>query len=96
MNTRLSPDELARYQGDGCLHPIRIMSDERRIGLTIQYAATSVRQTVTDKESATLVRGVDEYGHFHPEPVIDSDFSAEGVVFQERAEGIKHEVYENA
>lgn len=69
---------------------------ERRIGLTIQYAATSVRQTLTDKESATLVRGVDRYSHFQPEPTIDSDFSAEGVAFQARAERIKHQVYDDA
>ncbi len=92
----LEPGEVSLHHG-WVIHASNAnTSDGRRIGLTIQYAATTVHQTVTDKESATLVRGVDEYGHFHPEPVIDSDFSAEGVVFQERAERDKHEVYDSA
>lgn len=39
-------------------------SDERRIGLNIQYLATHVRQLNHDQDSALLVRGVDNYGHF--------------------------------
>ncbi|MGC6529484.1 MAG: phytanoyl-CoA dioxygenase family protein [Candidatus Puniceispirillaceae bacterium] len=39
-------------------------SDDRRIGLNVQYLATSVRQTKHDLDTALLVRGVDEYHHF--------------------------------
>ena len=92
----LEPGEVSLHHG-WVIHASNAnTSDARRIGLTIQYAATSVRQTHTDQESATLVRGVDNYRHFNPEPVIDSDFSAEGVAFQERAQRVKHEVYDNA
>ena len=92
----LEPGEVSLHHGWVMHASTANTSDVRRIGLTIQYAATSVCLTAIDNESATLVRGVDDYGHFHPEPVIDSDFSAEGVAFQERAERIKHEVYDMA
>lgn len=66
---------------------------ERRVGLTLQYIAPSVRQLITDKESATLVRGVDRFGHFLKEPDCREDFSAENLAFQRQAEMLKHEVY---
>ena len=43
-------------------------STERRIGLALRYIPTHVRQIAIDNDSAALVRGVDEYGHFRPEP----------------------------
>jgi ectoine hydroxylase-related dioxygenase (phytanoyl-CoA dioxygenase family) len=43
-------------------------SDDRRIGLAIRYIPTRVRQAVGSRDWATLVRGVDRYGHFEPEP----------------------------
>lgn len=92
----LEPGEVSLHHG-WVMHASHAnTSGERRIGLTIQYAATSVRQVIADNESATLVRGVDDYGHFQPEPIIDSDFCAEGVAFQQRAERIKLEIYDNA
>ena len=39
-------------------------SNDRRIGLNIQYIAPHVRQLKTDQDSAILVRGVDNYQHF--------------------------------
>ncbi|MBX2856727.1 MAG: phytanoyl-CoA dioxygenase family protein [Rhodobacteraceae bacterium] len=39
-------------------------SDDRRIGLNVQYLATSTRQTKHDHDSAMLVRGVDRFRHF--------------------------------
>jgi ectoine hydroxylase-related dioxygenase (phytanoyl-CoA dioxygenase family) len=48
-------------------------SDDRRIGFAIRYIPTHVRQAVGAKDSATLVRGVDSYGHFEPEPRPSAD-----------------------
>jgi hypothetical protein len=42
-------------------------SNDRRIGFAIRYIPTSVAQ-VAGEDSATLVRGVDEYHHFGGEP----------------------------
>lgn len=43
-------------------------SDTRRIGFTARYIPTSVRQVAGERDSATLVRGVDTYHHFEHEP----------------------------
>jgi non-haem Fe2+, alpha-ketoglutarate-dependent halogenase len=43
-------------------------SDDRRIGLGISYIPARVRFTGKTRLSAALVRGVDRYGHFDPEP----------------------------
>ncbi len=72
------------------------LSSQRRVGLTFNYVRTSVRQTVGQEESATLVRGRDDYGHFLPEPVCESDFAAINVDFQLAAERKKREVYDTA
>ncbi len=71
-------------------------SGDRRIGLTFQYAATSMRQTVVEGESATLVRGEDRYGHFLPEPACEHDFAPEAVAFQSEVQRRKHQVYDGA
>jgi len=43
-------------------HPNR--TDERRIGLNFNYINTDMFQTQTEEDSATLVRGIDNYNHF--------------------------------
>lgn len=50
-------------------------SDERRIGLTINYIAPHVRQTVAREDFAMLARGQDRYGHFRHVPAPTSDFT---------------------
>ncbi|MDE0369253.1 MAG: phytanoyl-CoA dioxygenase family protein [bacterium] len=49
-------------------------SSDRRIGIAFRYLPTHVRQTAGVRESAMLVRGVDEYGHFDLEPRPRADF----------------------
>ena len=65
--------------GEMSLHHVRLVhgsppnpSNDRRIGFAIRYIPTSVKQ-VAGEDSATLVRGVDEYRHFAPEPRPDRD-----------------------
>ena len=60
--------------GEMSLHHVRLVhgsppnpSNDRRIGFAIRYIPTSVSQ-VAGEDSATLVRGVDEYHHFEHEP----------------------------
>ncbi|MGA2126336.1 MAG: phytanoyl-CoA dioxygenase family protein, partial [Xanthobacteraceae bacterium] len=50
-------------------------SGDRRIGYAIRYVPTHIRQIAGERDSATLVRGVDTYHHFEPEPAPDADFS---------------------
>jgi ectoine hydroxylase-related dioxygenase (phytanoyl-CoA dioxygenase family) len=65
--------------GEMSLHHIKLVhgsapnhSADRRIGFAIRYIPTHVRQTKV-RDSAMLVRGVDAYGHFDPEPRPVSD-----------------------
>ena len=60
--------------GEISLHHIKLVhgsepnrSSDRRIGFAIRYIPTYVRQTKV-RDSAMLVRGVDRYHHFDPEP----------------------------
>lgn len=71
--------------GEFSLHHIRILhgsgpnaADFRRIGLAIRYIPPFVKQTKIARDSATLVRGEDTYGHFdlEPTPKADADDAA--------------------
>jgi hypothetical protein len=59
-------------------------SNERRIGFAVRYIHPAARQVVDAKDSATLVRGVDDYGHFEPEPRPRADMAPEAVEYLER------------
>ncbi|MAG95670.1 MAG: phytanoyl-CoA dioxygenase [Rhodospirillaceae bacterium] len=68
--------------GEMSLHHVRIFhasapnrSTDRRIGLAIRYIPTHVSQVVGESDSAALVRGVDDYGHFEAEPRPESDLA---------------------
>lgn len=71
---------VALEPGEFSLHHVLVFhasepnrSDDARIGLAIRYVPTHVRQTAGVRESATLVRGVDDFGHFDPEPAPKAD-----------------------
>jgi ectoine hydroxylase-related dioxygenase (phytanoyl-CoA dioxygenase family) len=68
--------------GEMSLHHIKLVhgsepnrSSDRRIGFAIRYIPTYVRQTKV-RDSATLVRGTDRYGHFDLEPRPKADIDA--------------------
>ncbi|HEY0423058.1 MAG TPA: phytanoyl-CoA dioxygenase family protein, partial [Rhodopila sp.] len=85
---------LALSAGEMSLHHVRLIhgsdpnpSDLRRIGFAIRYIPTTVRQIAGSHDHATLVRGVDTYGHFEPEESPDSDMSARAVAYHEAVTG---------
>jgi ectoine hydroxylase-related dioxygenase (phytanoyl-CoA dioxygenase family) len=66
---------LTLSQGEMSLHHINLLHGSaanraaaRRCGFAIRYVAPHVRQA-GDQTTATLVRGVDRYRHFTPDPV---------------------------
>jgi len=62
------------------------LSDRPRIGLSINFMSTDVRQTTNGGyDSASLVRGVDEFGHFQLEPAPDSDFDRASIEAYKKA-----------
>ena len=71
--------------GEMSLHHVRLVhgsppnpSPDRRIGFAIRYIPTSVRQ-IAGEDSATLVRGVDEFHNFEHEPRPTRDMDPEFV-----------------
>jgi ectoine hydroxylase-related dioxygenase (phytanoyl-CoA dioxygenase family) len=81
VNVELQPGEMS-------LHHVRLFhgsepnrSDEPRIGFAVRYIPTYIRQTAGTRDSATLVRGVDAFGHFDPEPRPATDFDPACVAF---------------
>jgi non-heme Fe2+,alpha-ketoglutarate-dependent halogenase len=77
--------------GQFSLHHVRLVhgskpntSNGPRIGFAIRYLPTYVRQVSGNPDSATLVRGEDEYGHFLLEPAPQSDFHPDAVAFHAR------------
>ena len=59
-------------------------SDDRRIGLAIRYIPTHVKQAVGARDWATLVRGVDSFGHFDPEPRPVRDLDPAAIAFHKQ------------
>lgn len=54
-------------------------SDMRRVGFAIRYVPTHVSQSSSIRESALLVRGVDEFNHFDHEVSPESDMHPDAV-----------------
>jgi hypothetical protein len=54
-------------------------SDHPRVGFAIRYVPTHVRQTAGQRDSAILVRGIDEFHHFDHEAAPDADFSDKAI-----------------
>lgn len=83
--------DLELQPGEFSLHHVRIVhgsepnhADYRRIGYAIRYLPTSVKQVVGARDTASLVRGVDEYHHFDPEPAPKADFDADAMAFHQK------------
>ncbi len=80
--------------GEMSLHHVRLIhgsdpnpSALRRIGFAIRYIPTTVRQIAGSHDHATLVRGVDTYGHFEPEERPDADMSERAIAFHDAVTG---------
>jgi hypothetical protein len=84
VNIELQPGEFS-------LHHVRIVhgsepnrADYRRIGYAIRYLPTYVRQIVGARDTASLVRGVDEHHHFDMEPAPKADFDPDAMAFHNK------------
>lgn len=75
--TSLSPGQASFHHG-WTMHTSKPnLTDDRRIGLNIQYIRPEVRQIKYHEDSAMLVRGVDNYGHFQTDQPATTDFDAQ-------------------
>ena len=94
VSIELQPGEASLHHGwvAHASHPNK--SDDRRIGLSLQYLTPRMKQKKTERESALPVRGQDRFNHFLPEPVCTNDFDPAMVTHQAESEFLKHEVYD--
>jgi hypothetical protein len=81
------------------LHHVRLIhgsepnpSPRRRIGFAIRCLPTHVRQTVGDRDFATLVHGVDTYHNFEVEQRPETDMSDAARAFHARVTGAQTQV----
>ncbi|HEX6144996.1 MAG TPA: phytanoyl-CoA dioxygenase family protein [Geminicoccaceae bacterium] len=79
--------DLVLEPGQMSLHHVKIFhgshpnrADDRRIGFAIRYLPPQVA-TQAGADSATLVRGVDRFGHFEAEPAPAADLAPEAVAY---------------
>jgi ectoine hydroxylase-related dioxygenase (phytanoyl-CoA dioxygenase family) len=79
VNIELEPGEFS-------LHHVRIVhgsdpnnADYRRLGFAVRYVPTYLKQIAGPRDSALLVRGVDNYHHFDLEPRPKADLDPDAV-----------------
>jgi len=91
--------DLVLQPGEMSLHHVRLIhgsepnpSARRRIGFAIRYLPTHVRQTVGERDFATLVRGVDTYHNFDVEQCPQADMSEAAREFHARVTGAQAQV----
>ena len=85
---RLEPGQASFHHGWTLHCSMPNNSDDRRIGLNIQYLAPHVRQTKHNLDSAILVRGNDHYNHFSQD--IPAEVDLDPVAITRQAELEKH------
>ncbi|SDT35168.1 phytanoyl-CoA dioxygenase family protein [Bradyrhizobium canariense] len=90
---------LSLQPGEMSLHHVRLIhgsdpnpSAKRRIGFAIRYLPTHVRQVVGTRDSATLVRGVDNFGNFEPEYQPAHDLADAALAFHAQIMGDQQKV----
>jgi|TARA_B100001093_G_scaffold163187_1_gene155555 ectoine hydroxylase-related dioxygenase (phytanoyl-CoA dioxygenase family) len=82
----LRPGEATFHHGWTLHASMPNKSEDRRIGLNVQYLATHVRQTKHDHDSAILVRGEDAYQHFRTDIPASSDLDPDSMERQAELE----------
>ena len=84
----LAPGEASFHHGWTLHASMANNSDERRIGLNVQYLAPHVRQTKHDLDTALLVRGQDAYQHFGTDIAATGDLEPAAVQRQKELEAL--------
>lgn len=92
VDIELAPGQMSLHHGRVVHGSSPSDSDERRIGLNLQYIAPHVQQTAISNDSAMLVRGRDTHEHFTPEPRPTSDFAPESLALAAEIAKRRHKV----
>ena len=73
VHVALRPGEASLHHGWTVHASAPNTGDDRRIGVNIQYLAPRNRQLAHDDDTALLVRGRDDFGHFGPDLLAEFD-----------------------
>ncbi len=92
----LQPGEASFHHGWTLHASMPNASDDRRIGFNVQYIDPSARQTLHDLDTATLVRGVDHFGHYKPDQFASGVMQKEAVERHARLEKLRKDTWANA
>lgn len=92
----LRPGEASFHHGWTLHASLPNRSDDRRIGLNVQFITPDARQTVSKGETALLVRGEDRFGHFHAEIPATADFTAESLIRHSKLDAKKKDTWRKA
>lgn len=84
----LAPGEASLHHGWTLHASMPNVSDDRRIGLNIQYIAPHVRQVKHDLDTVMLVRGKDPYGNFGTDIPAERNLDPAALARLERLEAI--------
>ena len=82
----LQPGEASFHHGWTLHASMPNNSNDRRIGLNVQYLATHIKQTKHDLDTAILVRGADKYNHFKRDIPATTDLDPSAIKKQEELE----------
>ena len=66
---------------------------QRRVAVALRYITPKAKQTRTDRDFATLVRGQDRYGHFETEPRPRATMDPDAVRSHEEIAEIQGAIY---
>lgn len=80
----LAPGQASLHHGKLLHASAPNRSDERRVGLAINYIAPHVRQVVAKEDFAVLVRGEDKFGHFRHVPSPSGDMDDDALAWHQR------------
>jgi len=72
------------------------LSPDRRVGLNAQYIAPSMKQLVNTRETALLVRGQDQYGHYGVDRLAESDFESGAVARHQQLDRLRKATWDQA
>ncbi len=84
IHVELQPGECSFHHGRLLHASASNHSDQRRIGLAINYISADNRQVVAKKDFAMLVRGVDNHHYFEHVPEPDADLSASAMAWHNK------------
>lgn len=84
----LNPGQASFHHGWTLHSSLPNISNDRRIGLNVQYIAPHMRQTKHDVDTALLVRGVDKFGHFRKDAPAATDLEPAALEHRKELERI--------